>query len=169
MGLTGDVLVRTIFPKLSDNEVKELVEGHNKYAVKYAKKFIHPFPGVKSVLRNLKKSNKFGVVSNASHNEIIAILKSAKIDINMFEVIIGNDEVKHGKPFPDEILKAERLTHHNVDYMVGDSPYDIIAGKRAGCKTVAVLTGDFSRKRLKEESPDYIIKNLKELQEVLKK
>ena len=168
LGLTGEVLVKTIFPKLSDKEVKEIVEGHNKYAVKNAKKFIKPFPGVKSILKRLKKKYELGVVSNASHKEITATLKAADIDAKLFDVIVGNDEVEHGKPCPDEILKAEKLTHHNAEYMIGDSPYDIIAGKRANCKTISVLTGDFSRKRLKEENPDYIIKTLKELQEVLK-
>lgn len=168
LGITADILIKKIFPELPDKEVKILVKEHNKYAVKYAKRFIKPFPGIKAVLKSLKKNYKLGVVSNASHKEISSILKSAGIDAKLFDVIVGNDEVKHGKPCPDEILKAEKLTHHNADYIVGDSPYDIKAGKKAGCKTVAVLTGDFSRKRLKEERPDYIIKNLKELEEVLK-
>lgn len=167
-GITADILVKKLFPRLSDKEVKVLVDGHNRYAVKYAEKFIKPFPGVKSVLRKLKESYELGIVSNVSHKEIISTLKSAGIDIKLFDVVIGNDDVAHGKPCPDEILKAEKLTHHNADYMVGDSPYDIIAGRKAGCKTIAVLTGNFSRKRLKEESPDYIIKDLKELLEVLK-
>ncbi len=116
----------------------------------------------------MKKNHELVVLSNASHKEILSILKAAGIDVRLFDVVVGNDEVPRGKPWPDEILKAERLTHHNADYMVGDSPYDIIAGKKAKCKTVAVLTGDFSRKRLKEENPDYIIKTLKKLPEVLK-
>lgn len=168
LGLTGEILVRTIFPHLSDEKVREVVEEHNKYSVKYAKKFIKPFPDVKNTLKELKKGYGLGVVSNCAHNEILAILKAAKISTKLFEVVVGNDEVRYGKPCPDEILKAEKLTHHNADYMVGDSPYDVMAGKRAKCKTVAVLTGDYSRKRLKEEKPDYIIKNLEELPEVLK-
>jgi len=168
LGITGKVLVKKIFPKLSDKKIKDVVEEHNKYAIKYAKKFIRPFPDVKTILKKLRKSYEIGVVSNCAHKEILSILKAAKIDVKLFDVIVGNDEVPHGKPWPDEILKAEKLTRHNADYMIGDSPYDIIAGRKAGCKTVAVLTGDFSRKRLKGENPDYIIKTLKELQEVLK-
>lgn len=168
LGITADIIVKKIFPRLSDEEIKGIVKEHNRCSVKYAKKFVKPFPGVRSVLRKLKKDYELGVVSNCAHKEILSILKGAGIDVKLFDVIVGNDEVKHGKPWPDEILKAEKLIHHNAGYMVGDSPYDIVAGKRARCKTVAVLTGDFSRKRLKEENPDYIIKTLKELLEVLK-
>lgn len=168
LGLTADILVEKIFPKLSSSEVRAVVKEHNKYSMKYAKEFIKPFPGVKPVLKKLKKDYELGIISNCARKEILSILKAANIDTRIFDVVVGNDEVRHGKPWPDEILKAEKLTHHNADYMVGDSPYDIIAGKKADCKTVAVLTGDFSRKRLKAKHPDYIIKNLKELPEVLK-
>ena len=168
LGLTGSVLVKTIFPHLSDEKAREVVKEHNKYSIKQAKNFIQPFPDVKSVLTKLKKDHQLGVVSNCAHKEILSILKAAGIDVNLFDIIVGDDEVRHGKPWPDEILKAEKLAHHNADYMVGDSPYDIMAGKKAKCKTIAVLTGDYSRKRLKEEKPDYIIKNLKKLPEVLK-
>ncbi len=168
LGLTGTIIIKTLFHKLSDNKIKEVVKEHNKYSIKHAKSFIKPLPGVKHVLKKLKKHHQLGIVSNCAHKEILAILKAACIDVKLFDIIVGDDEVKHGKPWPDEILKAEKLAHHNADYMVGDSPYDIMAGKKAKCKTIAVLTGDYSRKRLKEENPDYIIKNLKKLPEVLK-
>jgi len=167
LGLTGVVIVKTLFHKLSDEEAIKIVGEHNKYSIKCAKKFVKPFPGVKQVLKKLKKDHELGVVSNCAHKEILAILKAAKINIKLFKVIVGDDEVRCGKPCPDEILKVEKLTHHNAEYVVGDSPYDIMAGKKAKCRTIAVLTGDYSRKRLKEEKPDYIIKNLKKLPEVL--
>jgi phosphoglycolate phosphatase-like HAD superfamily hydrolase len=41
--------------------------------------------------------------------------------------------------------------------MVGDSISDIRAGKNAGAKTVAVLSGLFSREELAREQPDLIL------------
>jgi len=168
-GATGPDILRTLFPDISDKTIKRAIEEHNSFVVKCAdKKFVNAFPGVKTTLKKLRKDYRLAVVSNSSHKEIIAILKAAEIDSKLFDVFVGNDDVNHGKPWPDEILCAEKLTHHEADYMVGDSPYDIISGKRAGCKTIAVLTGNYSRKKLKEENPDVIIKNLKEIPEVLK-
>lgn len=166
-GIVAELIVKKLFPELSQKKVKKVVKGHNDLVVKEAKKFIKPFLGVKKVLKKLKAGHELGVVSNCSHREIKAIVDAAGLE-KFFDILIGNDEVKHGKPCPDEILKAEKLLHHNADFMVGDSPYDVIAGKKAGCKTIAVLTGNFSRKRLKEEKPDYIIETLRELPEVLK-
>ena len=48
-------------------------------------------------------------------------------------------------------------------FYVGDLPSDIRAGKRAGVKTVAVLTGLASRERLEKEKPDFMYMNLQEL------
>jgi phosphoglycolate phosphatase-like HAD superfamily hydrolase len=40
---------------------------------------------------------------------------------------------------------------------------DIRAGKNAGIRTVAVLSGIFGRKELERENPDLILKNISEL------
>ena len=49
-------------------------------------------------------------------------------------------------------------------YFVGDDKKDIIAGRKAGCHTVLVLSGKSSRESIKDwpEKPDYIFKNLLE-------
>lgn len=163
LSITSDLLVKKIFPELPKGEIRKVVESHNKYIVAYAKGIVKQFPGVKPTLIKIKERHRLGIVSNCSRKEIVAILESAGISIGLFDVIVSDDRLKHGKPWPDGILKAGGLMQSKVDYMVGDSPYDVMAGKRAGCKTVAVLTGDFSRERLKKEKPDYIINSLKEL------
>ena len=87
----------------------------------------------------------------------------------MFKILIGNDNVKHSKPYPDEILKAEKLEHHKPYFMVGDSIYDIIAGRKAKVKTIAVLTGHYSKNKLKKHHPDFILKSVNNLPSLLRK
>lgn len=70
------------------------------------------------------------------------------------------------KPEPGMILQAVR--DFNIDlnesFMVGDSCRDIIAGHRAGCQSVLVLTGNGSlaRQELEEQrmEPDLIAEDL---------
>ena len=38
---------------------------------------------------------------------------------------------------------------------IGDSPYDMQAGRAAGVRTAAVLWGAFGRQELDPETPDY--------------
>lgn len=168
-GLVGKKVVKKFFPELSAKQAKKVLDDHDNLVIKETKKYSIPFFGVKRILKKLSKSYKLALVSNCKHKEMIAILKAAGIDKKLFSVIIGNDDVKHGKPYPDEILKAEKLTHLNAEYMVGDSIYDVIAGKGAKAKTIAVITGNHSKKELKKYKPDYIISSLRQLPRILKK
>ena len=51
--------------------------------------------------------------------------------------------------------------------MIGDSIFDIQAGKAAKFKTVAVLTGNDSKAKLKKEKPNYILKSIKDLPKII--
>jgi len=52
----------------------------------------------------------------------------------------------------------------NKTYFIGDSEVDVIAGRRAGCKTIFVLSGKTSRPEMEKwrEKPDYTFKDLLE-------
>jgi phosphoglycolate phosphatase-like HAD superfamily hydrolase len=46
---------------------------------------------------------------------------------------------------------------------VGDSPFDLRAGRAAGTRTAAVCWGACTRDALVAESPDYVLERLEEL------
>lgn len=167
-GKLGILIVKDLFPKLRHKEILKVLEDHDNFVYKETKKYAKPFKGVKKTLKKLKEEYKLGVISNCKHKEILEILKAAGLEKKLFDVIIGNDDVKHGKPWPDEILKAEKLTHVRAAFMVGDTIYDIMAGKKAKVKTIAVLTGNHSRKMLKKYKPDYTLKGIHEIPKVIR-
>ncbi|MEA3238505.1 MAG: HAD-IIIA family hydrolase [Candidatus Bipolaricaulota bacterium] len=47
-----------------------------------------------------------------------------------------------------------------LSYLVGDSTSDILAGKRAGCRTILVRTGFAGKDGLYEVKPDLVVANL---------
>lgn len=167
-GMPHYQLIKKIAPKASEKEKAEIVKIHNKnYEI--TSKYVKAIKGVKQTLKLLKKNYKIAILSNATHKNILIGLKKAKIDYKLFNLIIGNDDVRHSKPYPDELLKASKLLHHKSDYMVGDSIYDIKAGKRAKIKTIAILSGNYSKAILKRERPYKILKSIKELPKFLEK
>jgi len=167
LSIQAENLIKKIYPELDDKKNKEVTKTYKEYLIKYSNRYIKLFPNVLQILKKIKKRYKIALISNTPHKGIISMLNSVGIDTKIFDVIIGTDDVNHGKPDADEILKAEELTKHKAEYMIGDSIYDIIAGKKAGCKTIAVLTGDFSKEELEKEKPDYIINDLSELKDIL--
>ncbi len=70
------------------------------------------------------------------------------------------------KPAPGMILQAAENFGVNLSesFVIGDSSRDILAGKKAGCKTILVLTGNGPLARMELENlkvkPDLISENL---------
>jgi phosphoglycolate phosphatase len=73
------------------------------------------------------------------------------------------------KPSPEALIKcAKKFGVQPCECLVvGDSVADIKAGKNAGAKTVAVLSGIFSREELEKEKPDLILENVDKLPDFL--
>jgi phosphoglycolate phosphatase len=53
-------------------------------------------------------------------------------------------------------------------FLFGDTPKDIIAGKQAGVRTVAVSTGIYSREELSRSKPDCLFESLGEIEGIKK-
>ena len=67
-----------------------------------------------------------------------------------FKVVLGSGEAQKDKPEPDPLLKALRLMGQEPSskiLMVGDTPADWIAAKKAGCSAVSVSKYDFEEHR----------------------
>jgi phosphoglycolate phosphatase len=78
---------------------------------------------------------------------------------------LTRDDVELVKPDPEHLLAALRALevepHHAL--MVGDHPMDVRAGRLAGTRTVAVLTGYSPAERFAPESPDLILDQVGDL------
>ena len=166
-GLVGFQIVKILFPKLNKKRIIELVNEHDYFLEKETIRHLKPFKGAKLTLKKLKKRYKLALISNCKHREILVVLKKVQINPRIFDIIIGNDDVKNPKPYPDGILKAEKVLHFKAKYIIGDSIYDVKAGKRAGIKTIAVLTGNHSKEELRREHPDKIIRGFNQVLKII--
>ena len=80
------------------------------------------------------------------------------------ELLVAWDDVTRGKPHPEPVLQALRVLEldDRADEVlfVGDSPFDIQAGRAAGTRTAAVSWGPFEMEALEAEGPDYVLGRL---------
>jgi len=86
------------------------------------------------------------------------------------DAFISRDSVGNVKPHPDHLnsmLKALNVSGKD-SVMVGDHLIDIQAGKGAGMITVGVLTGRIKRNEFEEAGADYILKDVTEIDPLLK-
>jgi phosphoglycolate phosphatase len=89
-----------------------------------------------------------------------------KVDLaKYFQCVITALNTRFPKPSPKALVECAKRLGVEVGEcaIVGDSVADVRAGKNAGAKTVAVLSGIFTKKELEQEKPDLIINDINEL------
>ena len=86
-----------------------------------------------------------------------------------FGAVVTADDVSAHKPDPAPILRAAELLGVDVTrtMYVGDSPHDMAAGIAAGSVSVAALWGAFASDDVLEPGPDYALRSLRDLPDLL--
>ena len=87
----------------------------------------------------------------------------ARCGLGDLDVLVTVDDVVCGKPDPEPVIKALTLlgleeSAHEVLF-VGDSTYDMVAGRDAGVRTAGALWGPASRVDLERTRPDYWVED----------
>lgn len=120
-------------------------------------------PNVSTTLETLSTKAKLALVTMRAFpkENIMKELEAFEI-AKYFNYVVTALDTHKPKPSPEALMKcAKALNVQICDCVIaGDSISDIRAGKAAGVKTVAVLSGLFSRRELAEEKPDLIIKDI---------
>ena len=130
---------------------------------------MQPMPHAPEMLEQLRHEHyRTGIVTTRKHDSVVNILEILGIK-GYFDIVIGHDDVKRGKPDPEGILKAMDELQCTQSVYVGDSASDVKAGRAAGSLTVAYPTKPEKRESLEQAGPDYIINDLLDLMDILKK
>ena len=61
-----------------------------------------------------------------------------------------------------EEFAGERFEKHRI-FVIGDTEYDIAAAKKAGVRSIAVLTNGRTREHFEKEPPDHILRDLTDI------
>jgi phosphoglycolate phosphatase len=125
------------------------------------------YPHVKETLSKLSTFKK-AVVSNKREVYSKRVLEELGL-LEYFDLVLGGDSVIEKKPSPVPIFEVlNKFGAESTEAIViGDSNFDVHAGKAAGVKTVAVTYGFRSREVLK--NADYLIDSFEELLVLLPK
>jgi len=125
-----------------------------------------PFPNVQATLEKLSQKMKLALITMrfVPKTQIITELEQFSLAKYFSHIITALDTHKP-KPSPEALIKTVKALDVNMCdcIIVGDSVIDVRAGKTAGAKTVAVLSGLFSRAELALEHPDLILNDVTQL------
>jgi phosphoglycolate phosphatase-like HAD superfamily hydrolase len=109
------------------------------------------FPMVRELfLRLIGEGKKVVLASSAVGEELAAYKRKAAIG-DLVEEETSKDDVEKSKPHPD-IFEAALAKLGDISaseaLIVGDSPWDAIAGRQAGLRTIGLLCGGFGATEL---------------------
>jgi phosphoglycolate phosphatase len=126
------------------------------------------YPAARETLRALAGAHPMAVVSNKAGRLVRATVEAMGID-ELFEPVLGGDDVAEIKPAPDGVLAAlaARGARPADAVMVGDMHLDVAAGRRAGTRTVHAAYG-FGELADGDPVPDRRIHRFDELPGVLR-
>ena len=162
--LVGEGVTRLI-EKLLGTKAADLKDAVLKRFLDYYSEHLTdltvPYPGVHETLEMLGDYRK-AVISNKREDLSRRLLENLGLS-GYFDIIWGSDSVPEKKPSPVPVLEMLKKVSCGPDeaVIVGDSNYDIEAGRSAGVRTVAVSYGYRHISLLKDA--DFIIDNMKEL------
>ena len=144
----------------------------NEFLQEYKNNLINEssiFNGIDSVINYLEDSNiAYGIVTNKPFDYALPLVNYFK-ELSGSKVLICPDHLKESKPSPEGILLACKkigVLPSNTVY-IGDHPNDLIAGKRAGTKTIGCLYG-YSLSKNENYKDSVIVKEASQIIDALK-
>ena len=127
------------------------------------------FPGIPQLLKKIRSSGKhLGLFTGVEKVMMEYTLNPFGLS-RYFEAQITADDVKNPKPDPEGIISAlsrMRAAPRESIY-IGDSPNDILAGRRAGVFTGAAIWSPENRGDPTTEKPDYQFRSVQQLEDFL--
>jgi HAD superfamily hydrolase (TIGR01509 family) len=128
---------------------------------------VEPMDGARDLILALRAAGTSVVLASSAKEEevehYIGLLDAEEI----VDAWTTSADVEATKPEPDLVKAALEKASGKDAVMVGDTPWDVEAAKRAGVETIGVLTGGFSEAELRDAGAAEVFESVRELCEKL--
>ncbi|MGE5301162.1 MAG: HAD family hydrolase [Acidobacteriota bacterium] len=167
IGMVGEGITRLIEKMVGEGSaiMPEVLDRFILHYSEHLVDFTAPYRGVRETLEQLNGYKK-AVISNKREALSRRLLEELDL-LKYFDMVLGSDSTEERKPSPKPLRMV--LGAFNVkpeeSAIVGDSNFDIEAGKAAGVHAIAVTYGYRGIEYLR--AADYIISDITELVELL--
>lgn len=136
----------------------------------YAKHRPRLISGVRRVLARVRGKHRLGLVTSGDRDRVLRQLREFRLT-RLFSARICSGDTPRKKPHPEPLrlaLRQMELEPASCVY-VGDSPQDVEMARSAGVLAIGVLGPFPTERRLRAARPEFLIRSLEELPDVLKR
>lgn len=158
IGMGGDKLLPKIAGIDANSQQGEAVSKRRGqiFQQEYLRQ-IRPFPRVRELLSRMTQSGlELVIASSAKSDELDGLLEICGA-ADFIQGKTSSDDVGNSKPDPDIIHAALHRLGRSADSVIflGDTPYDVEAGLKAGVRVIAVRSGGWKDADLRGASKIY--------------
>lgn len=153
IGMSGGLLINNLFRETGHRVTAEEAERVQKYHTEAYHRLVtavRPLPGARELLTYLTEMRVPWAIATSGRIENARPTLQA-LGVPPDTPVVTRNEVRHAKPDPDLfIAAAQRLGVDITDsFVVGDSVWDMLAGRRARALGIGLLSGGYGSDELK--------------------
>jgi phosphoglycolate phosphatase-like HAD superfamily hydrolase len=166
-GMDGDEMLATLLPSFDESARKKVLTAQGeRYREVYLPR-VRAFRGVRAAFTAIKsRGGRVALATDCQSDELKHYRRLLNVD-DMIDAIACGDEVAKGKPEPELIeLALDRLGGISAASatMIGDTPFDAQAARRAGATAWGTLTGGHPRSSLIDAGCSVAVSSIADLQ-----
>jgi HAD superfamily hydrolase (TIGR01509 family) len=143
LGLATDKILRDVAAENSEHGAEGFrAVWHDELFARFRRELV-PVPGISALLDRIAAAGMSYCIASSGSFERIRIALEAMQMSERFEHVFSSELVQRGKPAPDLFLHAARSLGVQPEraIVIEDSPYGVMAARRAGMRCVGFLGG----------------------------
>jgi HAD superfamily hydrolase (TIGR01509 family) len=143
IGMGADKLLPAVADVSADSPVGQAIAQRKKELFNGLLPDLQSTPGARALLEYLRaRGTQLVIATSADDREMEALLQRAGV-ADLIPQRASKDDVSESKPDPDIVHAAWSRTGaaRHATVMIGDTPYDIEAARRAGIRALALRCG----------------------------
>lgn len=151
IGMGGDKILPALTGlQKEDERGKKLLDRRKEIFMRNYLPELKAFPDSRELVERIKSEGMLAVVaSSANETELTPLLRAAGVE-DLMDSTTSSSDAEESKPDPDIVSAAVEKSGVPAAQliMLGDTPYDVEAARRAGVPIVAVRCGGWSDREL---------------------
>lgn len=157
---SADLVTHLLGEARGRGEAAGLSSAHKVLYAEYFER-LTALPGAGSLLRHLADDGRQVVLATSAAGDELSALRRAIDADDAITATASADDVTEGKPAPEPVERALELAGVPAEraVFVGDTVWDMRAGRRAGVRCVALLCGGIPRADLEEAGADAVFRD----------
>jgi HAD superfamily hydrolase (TIGR01549 family) len=163
IGMGGDQLVAALAGEEFDAERGDSVRDAEKGLYMELIEEVEPLDGARDLLECLRERRHAIVLASSAKPDEVDHYLDLLDARDLADGWTTSGDVERTKPEPDLVAAAVEKAGGGPAVLIGDSTWDCEAAKRADVPTIAVLTGGFSARELRDAGAACVFETLPEL------